>query len=360
VTDNLPMPRARKRGKRPAPDTARAAPSRAALPDLVARALAARKTLLDDPTTNVCRLCNGSGDGADGLVIEKLADVLIVQLHQGRLAWPAEAVRDACAWLALQVGARAAYCKVFPRDRSARLPELDRRHHDAQPWIGEPAPAEIPVREGGPTFLVRPYDGYATGLYLEHRDNRATVRTLARGRRVLNGFAYTCGYTVAAAVGGATETVSVDVSRKALEWGKRNLAVNGVDLTGHWFMATDMLDYYRRARRQGRQFDLVILDPPTFSRIKARGQVFAAAHDLPALVAGAVDLLAPRGVILLCTNQRGVTAKDLRRTLAAAAGGRRVTVLAEPALPPDFRNDPAYAAAVLAEVQQASGRGIDF
>jgi len=109
---------------------------------------------------------------------------------------------------------------------------------------------EYAVLENGIRFLVRPHDGHSTGLFLEHRDNRKRVRRLAAGRNMLNAFAYTCGFSVAAALGGAAGTVSVDVSKKYLEWGKCNFAANELNLADHRFICSDIFDYYRRARRR--------------------------------------------------------------------------------------------------------------
>src|SRR5436190_23538728 len=131
----------------------------------------------------------------------------------------------------------AVYRKVFPRDRNARRTELVPLHHDSTPWIGAPAAAEFAVMENRMRFLVRPFDGYSTGLFLEHRDNRSRIREMSVGKRVLNLSAYTCGFSVAAALGGGA-TTSVDVAVKFLEWGKRNFDENGVLLDGHTFICS--------------------------------------------------------------------------------------------------------------------------
>ena len=315
---------------------------------LLETALARRAELLADPQTDVCRLFHSGADGIDGLVIEKLGPVLVVQLHAGRLVIDAAAARELCATAAARVRATAVYRKVFPKDRTTPPGELERQHRDPAPWIGEPVEAELAVHENGATFVVRPYDGYATGLFLDHRAARARVRELAAGRRVLNAFAYTCGFTVAAALGGAAATVSVDISRKALEWGKRNLAANGLTLDAHRFICADVFDYYRRAARQGQRFDLVILDSPTFARVKETRRVFTLAADLPRLVAGALELLDAGGVLHLSVNHRGTSLRALQAVVrdAAHAQGRRDALLEGPPSPEDFPGDPDFAKSV--------------
>ncbi len=323
-----------------------------ALRDRVERALASRARLLAGSDTDAVRLFHGATEGIDGLVIEKFADVLVVQLHEQRLCAREPEVRTVCAELARRLGARAVYCKRFARDRSAALARLRGLHTDPEPWIGTPIEPELSVVEHGVRYLIRPYDGYSVGLFLEHRDNRRRIRELARGRRVLNAFAYTCGFSVAAALGGAENTVSVDVSRRYLEWGKRNFATNRIDLNRHTFLCSDIFAYLHRVRRQGRRFDLVVLDPPTFGRSKRPRSVFAIAEDLDRLVAGAADLLSPGGIVLLATNHRKTSRRRLEAALRSARAGRQIEILTRPALPPDFAGDEAYAKAVLARLHE--------
>lgn len=315
-------------------------------------ALTDRARLLADPHTTACRVFNAAADGITGLVIEKLADVLVVQFHEERLALSEDTARELCQRAMQQLDTKAAYRKVFPRDRAAGQRQLDQMHADPTPWIGSPTEPEFPVLEHGLRFLVRPYDGFATGLFLEHRANRARLRQLAAGRHVLNAFAYTCGFTVAAAIGGAATTVSLDISKKSLEWGRHNLAANSIPPDDHTFICSDVFDYYRRARRQGRSFDVIILDPPTFARTKRPKQTFTLTADLPRLVAGAVELLAPGGYLLLSTNHRPTSHRRLLAeiTAAAAARGRQHELIARPRLPADFRGDPHYAKSILVRV----------
>lgn len=336
----------------PAGRSSRAATALEDLTPLADAALARRAALLADPQTTVGRLVHAHADGIDGLVVEKLGDVLVVHLYEGQLRLSETAVRQVCEHVARRVGAAAVYRKLYPKDRSTVSRDLEQRHRDSQPWIGAPVPPELAVREHGLTFLVRPYDGYLTGLFLDHRLSRRRVRELAAGRRVLNTFAYTCAFTVAAALGGARETVSVDIARKFLEWGKRNLAANGLGLEQHRFICSDVFDYYRRAARQGEHFDFVILDPPTFARQKGRRQTFVLAQDLEQLVAGVLPLLERDGLIHLSVNHRGTSRRRLQEAVAAAAAvqGRRCQWLEAAPLPEDFCGDAEFAKSILVRV----------
>ncbi|QOJ13365.1 MAG: class I SAM-dependent rRNA methyltransferase [Planctomycetia bacterium] len=314
-------------------------------------ALERRRSLPESGRTDAVRLFHGMADGIDGLVIEKLASVLIVQMHEGRLTTPESALREPCAALVARAGATAAYRKVFPRARGGEDARLARMHRDATPWIGTPAPPEMIVREESARFAVRPYDGFSTGLFLEQRDNRARVRAGARGLRVLNTFAYTCGFTVAAALGGAAETVSVDASRRYITWGQRNFEVNELSRAGHRFLTADVGDYLRRAGRRGERFDLVILDPPTFGR-GPNGETFSFVEHAPRLAAAAIGVLAEGGRLLFSTNHRATPGVALRRMIeqAARGEGRRVEGVESPPLPEDFAGDAAYGATVIARI----------
>jgi len=315
-------------------------------------ALRRRAALLADPQTNVARLFNSAADGIDGLVIERFGDVLVAQMHESRLRLSEDAVRDMCSMMAERLGARAVYRKVYPVQRSSVVRDIEERHRDPTPWIGQAVEPELQVLESGLRFVVRPYDGYLTGLFLDHRATRARIRELAVGRRVLNAFAYTCGFTLAAAAGGAEGTVSVDFSKKSLEWGRRNLAANGVTLERHRFFWSDVFDYYRRAMRLGHRYDLIILDPPTFSRGQRSKRVFSVSTQLEQLVSGAVGLLDPGGILYVSINHRGTSLFQLERvvTRAVRRGNRRAAVLDRPALPDDFAGDPDFAKSVLLRV----------
>ncbi len=318
-----------------------------ALGETIRAALRSRNPLTTAGLTDALRLFHGRADGVDGLVIERLGPALVVQCLQGRLALPEHEVRAAVESLHLQLGTAAAYRKVFVPDRAAVPDEIARELRDPQPWIGRPVEPEYAIFEHPLRFLVRPFDGFSTGLFLEHRDSRRRVRQLAGGRRVLNLFSYTCGFSVAAAAGGAAATASVDLSRKHLEWGKRNFEANGLALEGHRFYCCDVFDFFARARRRQLRFDLAVLDPPTFSRTRRPARTFSVERQLPDLLHGVIDLLEPAGTLLLATNCRRLGLPAMEAAIAAAAGSRGIDDLEHLPLPPDFAGDPDYARMLL-------------
>jgi len=225
-------------------------------------------------------------------------------------------------------------------------------------WIrGRTAPESFTVRENGVRYEIRFDQGYSVGLFLDQRDNRRRLLTghvgagfpLLRpgtaGPEVLNTFAYTCAFSVCAALGGARVT-SLDLSRKYLDWGRRNFALNALDPAAHDFVFGDTFDWLGRWARRARRFDAVLLDPPTFSRSKERGD-FRAERDYGRLAQLAAEVLKPGGVLFASTNaarlEPGTFLAHVRTGLAAA--GRRVKAERYVPQPPDFpvsREEPAY------------------
>lgn len=318
---------------------------------LLDAAFAKRNSLLAEDRANAVRLFHGDADGIPGLVIERYADVLVVQLHEGRLALDENAIRSALEGFRERVGFRAVYRKAFVRDRGHVASDLADTHGDSRPWLGEPVGAEVIVRESDLRFIVRLYEGFSVGLFLEHRENRRLVRELASGRRVLNAFSYTGAFSVAAAAGGAATVHSVDLSKRYLEWSKRNFAANGIDLTAHLFFCSDVFEFYKRATRQQRRYDLIILDPPTFSRLRRPDRTFVLADELERLVGGAMALLEPGGLILVATNDRQLAVSRLDDAVRSGAASRTCSILDHPRLPIDFAGDADYSKSVLARIE---------
>jgi 23S rRNA (cytosine1962-C5)-methyltransferase len=152
--------------------------------------------------------------------------------------------------------------------------------------------------------------GYSVGLFVDQRENRRFVRQ-AKPRRLLNCFAYTCSFSVAAgSVGG--QTMSVDLSKKSLARGRENFSMNDLSTDGHQFIADDVRPVLRRLARRGDKFDMIVLDPPTFSRTKG-GSAFHVEKDFEDLIAAGLEVAAPGARILLSTNCETLTESALER-----------------------------------------------
>lgn len=191
--------------------------------------------------------------------------------------------------------------------------------------------AEYIVRENGLKFIINPSDYIDTGLFLDHRDTRHMVRGLAEGKRVLNLFAYTGSFSVYAAAGGAAETLTVDMSNTYLQWADRNLALNGFSGKNHSLLQSDALEWLREAPT-GR-WDLIVVDPPTFSNSKRMNGTFDIQRDHAWLLNRVLDRTANGGTIVFSTNFRKFK-MDPAATFRAASV-RDITL---PTIPNDFKN----------------------
>jgi 23S rRNA (cytosine1962-C5)-methyltransferase len=190
---------------------------------------------------------------------------------------------------------------------------------------------EVAGLENGLTYLIRPGAGLSVGLFLDLRDVRERLRERTRertrgwagGRTVLNAFSYTCVFGVAALAGGSTRVLNLDLSRAALAWGQDNYRANGLTPDPYDFVYGDVFDWLGRLARRNQTFDLVILDPPGFSRSQER--TFQAARDYGDLVTLAARVLSPHGRLLACCNLAELPLPAFRRQVLAGltAAGRR-------------------------------------
>ncbi len=161
---------------------------------------------------------------------------------------------------------------------------------------------EIVARENGLQFWVNLSDYLDTGLFLDHRITRQMVRERANGKKVLNLFAYTGSFTVYAAAGGAASTTTVDLSNTYLDWARRNLALNALDGPQHHFLRADILQWLQQPHSE--KYDLIILDPPTFSNSKNMSGILDIQRDHPMIINRVLALTAPGGQIIFSTNFR--------------------------------------------------------
>ena len=293
------------------------------------RALRRRDALRADGGTDALRLLDGAGDGAAfaGLFIDDFAGRWLVQTTR-----PGQTPPEFLRALTADLAPLSIYWK--------RLDSRDQHQQPPVHWSGEPVPEPFTVREHGLRYRIDFQGGYSQGIFLDQRGNRFALRQLMRpGAALLNCFAYTCAFSVAAASGGA-QTTSVDLSRRSLDWGKENFRLNGLDPeTGHEFFAGDVFEHLRRFGKRGRRFDAVALDPPTFSRDR-QGRVFRVEDDFGELAALAAPLLAPGGAMLCSSNARTLTAPGFRRLILDALPGGPGSWQTEPApMPPDFTGE---------------------
>jgi 23S rRNA (cytosine1962-C5)-methyltransferase len=315
---------------------------------------ALRRALVDPQQTTAWRVIHGASDGWPGWYVERLGDYLLSQSEQPL----SDAQRERLGELLAASSARGAYHKRLSREvRRARTAEAS-----PQLVLGEAAPERFTILENGLEFELSFGEGYSVGLFLDQRDNRrrlltghiaagfelADPETLSPGGaplEVLNTFAYTCGFSVCAARAGA-RTTSLDLSRKYLEWGKRNFALNQLPAADHGFIYGDTFDWLRRLAKKGRLFDVVLLDPPTFSQSKESG-VFRAEKDYGSLVSAALPVLRPGGVLFASTNAAEWAPESFLETVEKALAATRRGIRKQHYVPqpPDFpisRAEPGY------------------
>ena len=308
-----------------------------------------RSAIIDPSATDAFRLIHGAGDGRPGWYVERLGDYLLSQA-----ATPLNTARlEELARLARQFSSTGVYHKLLSRQVRSTAPA------EAAPQLvsGAAAPERFPIRENGLCFELGFQEGYSTGLFLDQRDNRRRLLTghvaaefplrptAAAPWALLNVFAYTCGFSVCAARAGA-RTTSLDLSRKYLDWGRRNFTLNALDPAAHDFIYGDAFDWLRRLAKKARAFDVVVLDPPTFSQSKEHG-AFRAEKDYGRLVTAAQPLLRPGGVLLASTNAADWPPEDFLAIVTAAvrSAGRKILQHHYVPQPPDFpvtRSEPAY------------------
>ncbi|RYD47358.1 MAG: class I SAM-dependent rRNA methyltransferase [Verrucomicrobiaceae bacterium] len=282
------------------------------------KAVARRADLLTSET-NAVRLVDGAGDGLPGFYLEAFAGHWLVSTTTSTIA------PQAREWL---------------RDRkvSCYWKRLDQHQKESPSHLSGPEVTEpFLMLENGVASEISFQSGYSQGIFLDQRDNRLEVRKRMKpGMKLLNTFAYTGAFSVHAAMAGA-QTTTLDLSQPYLDWAKRNLAHNGLDPAEHHFCKGDTFHWLKRFAKQGRQFDGIVLDPPTFSRDE-KGKVFRVEENFGELAALAAEVLAPDGWILCSTNCKNLGLNDFQRQLRNAI--RRPMKARHSPMPADFTDEP--------------------
>lgn len=274
-------------------------------------AIEKRKHLLTEQTSAL-RLIDGDGDGLPGVFLDTYAGRWLVSTREPVLD---PQIRQ---WLKSQP------------ERTSYWKQLDQHEKDDPTHIAGPEQSEpFIAKESGVAYRIHFKAGYSQGIFLDQRLNRQRVRKFSgEGKTVLNTFAYTGAFSVCSALAGAT-TTTLDLSQVYLDWAKENFRTNDLTPEDHYFCKGDTFHWLKRFARQGRTFDGIILDPPTFSR-DDKGKVFRVEKDYDRLVALAYSCLAKGGWLLCCTNCRKLDPRDFTKMVRLGAGGndRRAKITA--------------------------------
>jgi 23S rRNA (cytosine1962-C5)-methyltransferase len=307
----------------------------------VKSAIAMRRRFLDLTALENVRLVNGESDGMPAIAVDRYGDYLVVQQFSPALAQaPAlqAALYDA---LAAEMSPRGIYEQRRHRSLAGEAP----RQAGAELMRGVPSPVELEVREDDLRFVVDVTAPLSTGLFADLREGRRAVRAYARDRRVLNLFSYTGAISVYAHAGGASKVCAIDVAAKAHARARRNFQASGFDPEQAEHIVGDTFKVLARFAERRTRFDLVVLDPPAFASAAARGgKPWSAIKDYGELVAAALDVLEPGGLLAAASSTHKVSADEFDAALAdgAALAGTSLKIIERRGLPPDFPVAPGF------------------
>lgn len=295
-------------------------------------AIVKRQQLATDLETTAYRLFNGEGDGLGGLTIDLYNEYALFTWYNESLYFYRELITEAFL-------AEAPFVKgVYEKNRFDKKGVPTSQH-----LLGATAPEPLLVKENGVTFATYLDDGMMTGIFLDQKEVRGRlVDGMAQGMSVLNTFSYTGAFSVAAAIGGATETVSVDLAKRSRPKTEEMFEVNGLPLVTNKIVVMDVFEYFNYAKRKELTFDMIILDPPSFARNKKR--TFSVAQDYGQLVGDVLPLLNAQGILIASTNAANVSLDKYTGMVEGAMNqqGRRFKRLASHRLPKDFAIDDNF------------------
>lgn len=258
----------------------------------VARALASRHSLCDFTGTNAYRLIHGEGDGLPGVIVDLYDGFAVLKLYSAGLTPHRPLLVEALERVVPGLQG------VIGRDEVGRDDaDVDDEKGNGRVLAGQPAPQPHTILEHGAKFLVDVYAGQKTGFFLDQRENRHLLRRVSKDLEVLNCFCFSGGFSVNAALGGAKSVFSVDQDADAIALARENFTLNGLPAAKHDFLAADAFELLDSFKREGRKFDLIVLDPPAFA--KSQKAVEGALAGYASLNRQALAVLKPGG--LLCT-----------------------------------------------------------
>jgi len=299
----------------------------------IAAALGRRSRYFSDDETTAFRIFNGEGDGIGGMSIDWYDGYCLINWYSLGIYSFKKTIVEA---LYSMTAPKGIYEKKRFDTGGKYVPDDD--------FVkGERPDFPLLVKENGVRYAVYLNEGAMSGIFLDQREVRGRLKdAYAKGKTVLNTFSYTGAFSVAAALGGAKRTVSVDLANRSLERTIEQFDVNGLGEEGREIVVDDVFKYFKKAEKRGLLFDLVVLDPPSFARSK--DHIFSAPRDYGKLVSQAAALLEDGGVLLASTN---CAALDMQRFKEMVKEGFRdekmdFSILEEHTLPEDFRTCEEY------------------
>ena len=282
-----------------------------------------RKAYYQDDLTTAFRLFNQEGDGFGGLTVDLYGDYAVFSWYNSYVYQIRQTISEAF---------RQVFPEVLGTYEKIRFKGLD---YESAHVYGQEAPDFFTVLENGVLYQVFMNDGLMTGIFLDQHEVRGSlVDGLAMGKSLLNMFSYTAAFSVAAAMGGASQTTSVDLAKRSRELSQAHFQANGISTDDHRFIVMDVFEYFKYAKRKGLTYDVIVLDPPSFARNKK--QTFSVAKDYHKLISQSLEILNPGGIIIASTNAANVSRQKFTEQIDKGFAGRSYQILNKYGLPADF------------------------
>ena len=282
-----------------------------------------RSAYYQDDLTTAFRLFNQEGDGFGGLTVDLYGDYAVFSWYNSYVYQIRKVISEAF---------RQAFPEVLGTYEKIRFKGLD---YESAHVYGQEAPDFFTVLENGVLYQVFMNDGLMTGIFLDQHEVRGSlVDGLAMGKSLLNMFSYTAAFSVAAAMGGASQTTSVDLAKRSRELSQAHFQANGISTDDHRFIVMDVFEYFKYAKRKGLTYDVIVLDPPSFARNKK--QTFSVAKDYYKLISQSLEILNPGGIIIASTNAANVSRQKFTEQIDKGFAGRSYQILNKYGLPADF------------------------
>ncbi|ARK32836.1 class I SAM-dependent rRNA methyltransferase [Halalkalibacter krulwichiae] len=297
------------------------------------KAIEHRSEFLTSEHTTAFRLFNGEGDGIGGLTIDCYEDYYV-------FTWYSEGIysfRDDIYEAFQQI---INFKGIYEKKRFAKAGQYVEDDDFVQ---GERGEFPLLVKENDVKFAVYLNDGPMTGVFLDQKDVRKRIKEhYSKGKSVLNTFSYTGAFSVAAALGGARKTTSVDLAKRSLPKTIEQFSINGVDYEAQDIVVMDVFQYFKFAKKKGKRFDLVILDPPSFARSKKH--TFSAAKDYTGLLEEAIAITEKEGVIVASTNCSTFSMSKFHMFIKEACKrqGKQYEIVEQYSLPKDFKTTQSF------------------
>ncbi len=282
-----------------------------------------RSAYYQDDLTTTYRLFNQEGDGFGDLTVDLYGDYAVFSWYNSYVYQIRQTISEAF---------RQVFPEVLGAYEKIRFKGLD---YESAHVYGQEAPDFFTVLENGVLYQVFMNDGLMTGIFLDQHEVRGSlVDGLAMGKSLLNMFSYTAAFSVAAAMGGASQTTSVDLAKRSRELSQAHFQANGLSTDEHRFIVMDVFEYFKYAKRKDLTYDVIVLDPPSFARNKK--QTFSVAKDYHKLISQSLEILNPGGIIIASTNAANVSRQKFTEQIDKGFAGRSYQILNKYGLPADF------------------------